>query len=263
MLVSIVTINRNTGTTIARTIESILSQRDAAWQWIVVDGASTDESVQLLRQAVRPGDAFVSEPDRGIADAMNKGLERATGDAVIFMNAGDEFAGPDTIAKLLRIWDRTRFRWIVGAGDILREDGIVLFTRSYASTPADPLSLVRTNCRIMHQAVLAERSLFEEHGVFDTSFRIAMDYELWIRWLTRSIIPQMTEHRVCRFWRGGASGSPIKNHNENRRAREKHGIANGPIAENALGLLARLKGVVGGRYGRSLYRLKERLGIKI
>jgi GT2 family glycosyltransferase len=262
MDITVITINRNSGTDAARTVASLRSQRLDS-QWVVIDGGSDDGSELILRRSLRPIDCMISEIDHGIADAFNKGLRLASGDAVLFMNAGDEFASPDSLVDLMQAWDRRRHRWIIGAGDILREDGAVLFRRRYTHAPPDPLSLVRRNCRIMHQAVLAERSLFTEHGGFDESFRIAMDYELWIRWLTRGLVPQMVDVPVCRFHRGGASGDPMRNHAENRRAREMHGIGNGPMLETALAGLAWLKGRIRGRYGRWTYKLKERLGVRI
>jgi glycosyltransferase involved in cell wall biosynthesis len=263
MIISVITINWNGGDAVERTIASVLSQKYAGIQWVIIDGGSTDGSGLRLAATARPDDVVVIEPDHGIADAMNKGLARSRGEAVIFMNAGDEFAGPSALADLVAVWDRTRHRWIVGSGDVVDEAGTVLFRRGYSKVPEDPLALVRRNCRIMHQSVLAERSLFTELGPFDQSFRISMDYELWIRWMTKGIFPQMTSHLVCRFHRGGASGNPMRNHQENRRARELHGIGNGVAGEFLLALLAWTKGRIRGRYGLFVYRLKERLGIRI
>lgn len=262
MDISVITINRNSGSAATRTVTSLRSQR-CNFQWVVIDGASTDGSESILHRALHPCDRMISEPDHGIADAFNKGLRLASGDAVLFMNAGDEFASTDSLSDLIRAWNRGKYRWIIGSGDILREDGTVLFHRGYSHTPTDPLSLVRRNCRIMHQAALTERRLFSEYGGFDESFHIAMDYELWIRWLTRGLVPQMVDIPVCRFHRGGTSGDPTRNHAENRRAREMHGIGNGLFLEMSLAGLAWLKGRIRGRYGSWAYRLKERLGIRI
>lgn len=263
MRISVITINRNTGDTVRPTIASLRAQTHLEVEWVVIDGASTDVSLELLRGAVRPGDVFLSEPDRGISDAFNKGIARATGEAILFMNSGDEFAGPDSLADLARAWDRGRHRWIVGAGDILAVDGTLLFRRSWPGPPRDPFSLVRTNCRIIHQTVLADRGLFAELGPYREDFKVAMDYELWIRWLKAGHIPQVCQVPVCRFHRGGASGDPLRNHREFRKARALHGMLNGVFGEGMLQALAWTKGRIRGRYGRWLYRLKERLGVRI
>jgi len=260
--VSVVTVNLNSGHAVERTIRSVLAQ-DYPFQWVVVDGGSTDGSGDRLRAAVRPGDSFVSEPDQGISDAFNKGLARATGEAVLFMNAGDEFAHEHSLRDLVAAWDRGRWRWIIGYGEIVREDGVVLFRRGFSSLPSDPISMVRYNCQIMHQSVMAERSLFTELGEFDASFRIAADHELWIRWLSRGIHPQVTRVLVCRFHRGGTSSNPLHNLAEVRRALERHGIVHPRYIVLALTMLAKAKILIRGRYGLWLYALKERLGIRI
>ena len=261
--ISVIPINRNTGHEIDRTCASIRAQ-EHPFEWVVIDGASTDRSVGALRDHLRPGDVFVSEPDRGIADAFNKGLARCTGEAVIFLNAGDEFAGPDALGGLVRAWDRSRWRWIVGAGMVLDAAGEVLFTRSFPEPEvADARSLVRTNCQIIHQTVLAERSLFSEYGLFDESYRLAMDYEVWIRWISAGKVPQCSAHLVSRFHRGGASGDPRRNHREFARARRQHGIANSLPVEVGLGALAWVKATIKGRYGRWFYRAKERCGLRL
>lgn len=263
MRVSIITACLNPGASMTRTVDSIASQRYRDLEWIVVDGGSQDGTPQLAMLGARPPDKLISEPDEGIAHAFNKGLQHATGEAVWFMNAGDEFSSPDSISGLVDDWDRARFRWITGASEIVAVDGSVLFTRRWKAQPRNAMSLVRWNCQISHQAVLAEKSLFTELGGFDQSFRIAMDYELWLRWIKGGVVPQCSPRVVCRFHRGGASGEPIKNHLDERKARTLHGLELGPLGETLLASLAWLKTLIRGRYGRSIYRLKEHLGIRI
>jgi glycosyltransferase involved in cell wall biosynthesis len=263
MRVSIITACLNAGPSILRTIASIKAQDHDDTEWIVVDGGSKDGTLETLQNGEFSPQILVSERDEGIADAFNKGLSHASGEAVWFMNAGDEFASPDSVSGLIRDWDRANFRWILGAADVVATDGSVLFTRSWNKQPSKPSSLVRWNSQIMHQAVLAERSLFDEFGAFDQSFLTAMDYELWLRWITTSINPQCSPRRVCRFHRGGVSGDPIRNHQENVRARARHGAELGQTIDGMLAGLAWVKSRVRGRYGRSIYKLKEHLGIRI
>lgn len=262
MRLSVITIALNPGPMLARTIRSIVDQTHADLQWVVVDGGSQDGSVEALRDLPRPPDVLVSEPDRGIADAMNKGLRLADGEAVLFMNAGDEFAAPDSLAQLVAAWDRTRFRWIMGAADIVDGAGRLLFRRGFAQQPRDPWSLVRCNCQVTHQAVLAERSLFDAFGGYDERWRVAMDYDLWVRWIARGCAPQCCLVPVCRFHRGGASSDPMRNHREWQAVRRAHGVLGHPLLESALTGLAWTKGRIRGRYGRWLYRLKEALGMR-
>ncbi len=263
MDLSVITICLDPGEAIVRTCASLAAQDHGAIRWIVIDGGSRDGTVERLRSAIRRPDVLISEPDRGIADAFNKGLAQASGDAVWFMNAGDEFAAPDSVSGLLADWDRARHRWISGAAEVVGQDGRPLFVRGWNRQVRDGMTLVRWNCGLMHQAVVAERSLFSELGGFDESFRVAMDYELWLRWIGRGLVPQTSPRVVCRFHRGGASGDPLRNNREERLARAKHRLGNGPLIEAGLTALAWTKARIRGRYGRWTYRIKERLGIRI
>lgn len=256
--VSVITINRNTGDTVRRTIASIHSQTYPC-EWVVVDGASNDESIDVLRQSIRAGDRLISEPDRGISDAFNKGLHLATGEAVIFMNAGDEFAAPDALANLVAAWDRTRHSWITGTAMVVRGDGQVIYRRPNRQ-PADPRVLIRNGCRVFHQATLADRRLLIGIGGFDLTYRLVMDYDLWCRLLQAGHVPQVVDVTVCRYGIGGVSGNAIRRVAEERRARAAHGLANPPWRDCWLAAVARLKAVLRGRVGNWAYRLKERLG---
>jgi glycosyltransferase involved in cell wall biosynthesis len=259
--ISVITINFNGARELERTCRSIIDQV-MPLEWIVIDGASTDGSQDIISRYIRPGDRFVSEPDGGISDAFNKGLALASGDAVLFMNAGDEFSCSSSLERLYSAWNKTDFRWVVGGAEIVSLEGRRLFERVFSHTPRDVFSLVRTNCQIVHQTVLAESSLYKELGGYDVQWKIAMDYDLWIRWISRGFIPQLVPVTVCRFYRGGASGDPMRNHREWQAIRRHHGIPNGWVLESLLTFLAGIKKFTRGRYGRFLYRYKERLGIR-
>lgn len=89
MLISIITINYNNSIGLADTIRSVISQIDANYEYIVIDGGSTDDSVKVIKQYEDKLSYWVSERDRGIYHAMNKGIEQATGDYCLFLNSGD------------------------------------------------------------------------------------------------------------------------------------------------------------------------------
>jgi glycosyltransferase involved in cell wall biosynthesis len=151
--VSIVTVVRDDAANIARTIDSVLAQRDADLELVVVDGASRD-GTQAIVQGYGPRvGTFVSEPDRGIYDAMNKGIGLARGEYVLMMNSGDVFAGDDALSGLLRLTRPGVEQVVFGAWERLGAGG-----RCTQCRPAPERGFFN------HQSVLYSRSLHRRFG---------------------------------------------------------------------------------------------------
>lgn len=256
MTIDVLTICRNPGNSILRTALSIAEQTHPC-RWVVIDGASKDGTTDLLRQLNRPPDLLISEPDTGIADAFNKALAQATGDAVLFLNAGDAFTDAQALQALSDAWDTTRHRWITGGAEVRREDESLLFSRCPPGN--DARSLVQRGCRIWHAATLCQTSLLHEVGGFDTSFRSSMDYELWLRLFARDHQPQIYPHNVARFYVGGTSAHLGRRLAEDRRARALHGQLGRWPLEWRLSIEARIKSLI--PRWKWTYQIKERLGI--
>jgi glycosyltransferase involved in cell wall biosynthesis len=167
-LVSIVTVCRNAAAEIEATIASVTAQTHPAIEYIVIDGASTDGTVEAIRRASENVDKWVSEPDAGIYDAMNKGARLATGEWIIFMNAGDRFYSNDAIKKLLcaRMTD----------ADVLYGDHEVRYPggSSRIERAAAPNNLWK-GMVCSHQALLSKTALLR-HNPFDATERITADF---------------------------------------------------------------------------------------
>lgn len=259
MTTTVITINFNTGTSVSRTIESILAQ-DAKFQWLVIDAKSTDGSLESLKSALRSNDELISEPDKGIADAMNKGIRRSSGDAILFMNAGDSFAEPTSLSRLLSGWDRTKHAWAYGDAWIHTADGHPLYLRRESDTRFR--TLLGRRCGVQHAGAVVERSLFDRLGPFDTTYRLAFDYEFWVRCFAAGHPPQHVAVPVSRFYLGGASGDVCKRDSEWRRARRQHSLTNSWPVEAWLSAISRAKHLSAPllRRCRWAYRAKEALG---
>ena len=107
--ISVITITYNAARTLQRTLDSVLSQTYSHVEHLIIDGASKDDTLRIAEQyqAASPHEVIIqSEPDKGLYDAMNKGLQRATGDYVVFLNAGDSFYAPDTLACVVKATPR-------------------------------------------------------------------------------------------------------------------------------------------------------------
>lgn len=167
------------------------------YESIVVDGGSSDGTAAFLRWEKRIA-RYVSEPDRGVYDAMNKGLRLCRGDFVIFMNAGDEFFNPRVLeraAAVLRAHPDCRF--LFGDACLVGEDGHCRF-REYDA----PV----TTQNICHQSIFYDRRLFAELGMYDERYRIVADYDFNLRAIAGSgVVPYHFSYPVCRFYEGGLS----------------------------------------------------------
>lgn len=256
--ISVITINRNTGTAAECTLRS-LRQQTEPFTWVVIDGASSDQSGELLRAGLRPGDIYLSERDHGIADAFNKGIGLAPGRAVVFLNAGDAFVDARALAHLAKAWQEGASPWVTGGARVSTDQGQFLYMRC-PDGDAVARDYLQKGCRIWHAATLIDRSLFATYGNFDTTFKIAMDYELWLRFHAHGAALRFVEEAICTFHLGGISSQLGVRLGEDRRARRLHKLGNSWFTESKLGLIARAKAALLPFSTPFLYRLKERLG---
>lgn len=216
---SIITVNLNDAAGLARTLGSIAAQTFTDREVIVVDGGSTDGSLDVLRSSDGVVTSYVSERDEGIYDAQNKGVRRASGTYCLFLNAGDALASSDVLARTLASAPTEDILY----GDVIFEDGAG--QRRVEEMPGEltlPF-LMRTN--LPHQATLVRRGLFERLGPYDASLRIAADYEFLLRAIvvhgatTRHVPAPLAIHVL-----GGLSSRPEsfpKLRLERRLARER------------------------------------------
>lgn len=186
--ISVITIVRNGERFIEQTIRSVLEQRYGNIEYVVIDGGSTDGTVEILRSNESGIAKWISERDGGIPEAFNKGFSYATGDYVLFLNADDALANADVITCAVQaIVDNGFPALLYGDCDVCdRESGYVLYR---ASIEFSRKKLLRGQM-IPHPSLFTHRSYFEKYGAFDHQFRIAMDYE----WLLRGGLVERIVH---------------------------------------------------------------------
>lgn len=197
---SIITITLNNLSGFRKTRVSIEGQSLSDFEWIVIDGASTDGTVAELKTCALPNFSYVSEKDGGIYNAMNKGLARARGCYVIFMNAADCFAANDVLemtkARILSTGKNPHI--VYGDGIEQDEDAKQFYKR------ARPAECLHYGMHTQHQAMLYSREALD--GLrFDESFRIAGDYDLTCRVYLKQGGSLALDFPVCIFARGGIS----------------------------------------------------------
>jgi glycosyltransferase involved in cell wall biosynthesis len=175
-LLSIVTINLNDRRGLARTLASVGRQTFADRELIVVDGGSSDGSTDAIRENAAVVTDWVSEPDDGIFDAQNKGTRRARGTYCLYLNSGDELASPDALA---RFFDSAPPREDILYGDVVIEelDG----RRRLEQSPENLTWAFFMTNTLPHQATVFRKGLFDRIGPYDTTLKVAGDYEFFLR----------------------------------------------------------------------------------
>ena len=170
MKLSIITINKNNASGLEKTIESVCCQTFKDYEYIVIDGDSSDNSVEVIKRYSESIHYWTSEPDNGMYQAMNKGIKKSTGEYLIFMNSGDCFATSNTLEK---VFEQKRDADLV-AGNILLEGRFSKIRKSYP----DKITFYYLSVNaIWHQATFFKKNLFEEIGMYDENFRIASDWK--------------------------------------------------------------------------------------
>lgn len=172
---SIVTVVFNGETVIEETILSCLKQDYDLIEYILIDGASTDKTIPIIEKYREKISIVVSEPDSGIYDAMNKGILLATGDWIIFMNAGDTFQKSSVIATIADFIEREHSKMDVIYGDTLYSfQGNLLLIRPLA------LEKIKREMIACHQSTFVKTSLIKEN-LFNLRYRLAADYEMFYK----------------------------------------------------------------------------------
>lgn len=200
---SIITVCFNEEKWIEETCKSISSQTYPNYEWIVIDGASTDKTLEILQEYKPKITQLISEKDKGIYDAMNKGARLATGEYLIFINGGDALYNPNTLNEVFKLNMKE---------DILFGDQVELVGDS-TPTSFKNISLTKKyfliSKHIAHQATFISRRLFEKVGGYDTSYKITGDSEFF----TNSIVNYKASSKylgliVSRFNTEGMSCDP-------------------------------------------------------
>lgn len=199
---SVITIVKDGCQFIGETIDSVLGQSYKEVEYIVVDGGSIDGTVGIINSYGSRINKFVSEKDNGISDAFNKGLMRATGDYVLFLNSDDALAGPDVLSEVAQEITRSGCPVLVyGDCDVLERSSAKVLYRAVVAISYRGLMKGRM---LPHPSLFTHISYFRKYGVFDGEFKIAMDYE----WLLRCGLKESLSHMpllVTRVRCGGIS----------------------------------------------------------
>ncbi|WP_448907266.1 glycosyltransferase family 2 protein [Hoylesella shahii] len=236
MKVSIITVAFNSAATIAHCMQSVLDQSFSNIEYIVVDGLSKDNTLNIVRE-FEPLFAgkmrWISENDNGIYDAMNKGLHMATGDVVGILNSDDFFTDNDVIEKVAQAFTDDNIDAVYGDVHFVRETNLSRCVRYYSSAGFRPWWL-RFGIMPAHPSFYARKEVFQKAGLYKTDYKIGGDFEMMVRLFKRFDIKTKYLPMVFVTMRmGGAStknvGSRLTLLREDTRACRENGVYTHPL----------------------------------
>ncbi|CAN5671976.1 N/A [soil metagenome] len=208
-----------------RCLDSIIGQNDAEVDLVVIDGASTDGTVELLEARSGEIGSWVSEPDRGVYDAWNKALDHARGDWLCFLGSDDRFAEKDVLARMAPHLAAKPARVVYGITQVMDEAGMPKGSMGIPWEEARPALDRRMS--LPNPSTFFHRDLFRDHGRFDARFRIAGDYEFLLRELATQAAFFVPDVVVTIMGAGGLSQAPRNRPlslREGARARRLNGL---------------------------------------
>lgn len=204
--ITVITVCYNAAATIRNTIESVLIQDYKNYEYIVVDGASEDETLSIAETYRKDFDSknvplsVVSEKDNGIYDAMNKAIDMASGDWIVFMNADDSFYNADSIRL---VFERDLNGCSVVYGDCVRIDGNGAYPMK-----ANPPETLPKQMPFMHQAVFTKADLCKKYK-FDLSYKLCADYDMFFKLYSLGYKFKQADVTVCNYSIRGISGCAL------------------------------------------------------
>jgi glycosyltransferase involved in cell wall biosynthesis len=213
---SIITVSKNAINGIANTIQSVLAQTFTDYEYIIIDSQSNDGTIDIIKRYNLQITNFISEPDKGIYDAMNKGVSASTGEYILFLNAGDKFTTEYSLATVNTIIEQHKAE--VYFGKIIWVDTENNYVITSKHEHIRYKSQLHTE-NFPHPATIYTRKVFDKYGFFDLNFPVYADYE----WNLRALVKHNAsffygDFIITTFFTGGISNNCeniLQKHNEN------------------------------------------------
>lgn len=196
---SIITINYNDAVGLEKTIQSVISQTYTDIEYLIIDGGSEDDSVEILEKYQDKIDYWSSEPDTGIYNAMNKGIKASKGNYLLFLNSGDVLNGATALADFV---SHNHFGGDIIYGDYQYQEGEKIFPDALS-----PLFFIRTS--LPHQSTLFKREVFEVMGLYQEHYTIVSDRAFYVKcFLSNQFVFKHVPYSLSIFDQNGLSNNP-------------------------------------------------------
>jgi glycosyltransferase involved in cell wall biosynthesis len=187
MKISIISSTYNSSQTIITCVNSIFKQSYINIEHLIIDGASIDNTINIINSIPNRVSKIISEPDNGLYDAINKGIKIATGDYIGILNSDDFFKSEDTIEHVAKYLNKYQPDCLFGDVEIVDQHDLTKIKRKYSAKNFTP-SLFKYGIMPPHPSVYIKRELFDKFGLYKLNYKIAADFELLVRFLWKEKI---------------------------------------------------------------------------
>lgn len=194
--VSIITVCLNSIKTIEQTICSVINQTYKNIEYIIIDGQSTDGTIDIIKKYEKHITRWISEPDKGIYDAMNKGISMATGEIIGIINS-DDWYEQQAVEKVMEVFANEQTDVVYGKLKIVHANGYMSEAKNGS------LEQMVYRMVIPHPTSFVKREVYEKFGTFDIQYKIVADYELYLRWYLKNVLMKQTDDVLAYFREGG------------------------------------------------------------
>ena len=230
-MISIITATFNSAKTLKDTIQSVLRQTNKDFEYLIIDGGSTDETIDIVKSYESEFSGrlkWVSEKDEGIYDAMNKGIKMASGDVVGILNSDDYFTSDDILQTVDNAFKSHEIDAIYGDIHFIRDGNPQKCVRYYSSRMFRPFWL-RFGFMPAHPSFYCKREVFEKAGLYSLDYKIGADYEMMVRLFKKyRIKSQYINKDFVTMRTGGASNNNVRSRitliNEDVKACKENGV---------------------------------------
>ena len=185
MKISVITAVWNSETTVGETIESVAAQSHRELEHVIVEGKSEDGSLAAVERAAHDRMRLITEPDKGIYDALNKGIRHATGDVIGFIHSDDFFAHDGVLARIATAFEDPAVEAVFSDLDYVSQDDTSRVIRHWSTGPFDSRRL-KYGWMPAHPTLYLRREVYERFGTYDINFGIAADYDFILRYFSQA-----------------------------------------------------------------------------
>lgn len=211
MFFSIITATYNSSSTVRQALQSLYNQSFQDYEHIIIDGYSTDSTLNIIEQCKSKQTKMISEPDNGMYDALNKGIKLANGEVVGFLHADDIYGSSDALQIIHDTFQKHNSDAVYGDLEYVRKENPSKVLRHWKSNEYNP-SMLKNGWMPPHPTFYVKKSMYNQYGVFDISLEISSDYEIMMRFLGKfqisaSYVPVV----LVRMKTGGASNRNLSN----------------------------------------------------